>query len=95
MSKNALYNYYFAKEIDGADIKLHEQAIIECGDPAYAIEFAENISGADINALGSVILKSGTANYIERLSEETKFHYTTDLDTKEFKREKILSLIKK
>ena len=42
------WSYNFAKDIKGADIKAHEQVILELKKPQYSCWFARNIPKADI-----------------------------------------------
>ena len=51
-------SYYFAKNINGADIKAHGKVVIESKDLGLNYLFAKNIKGADIKAHEKVILES-------------------------------------
>ena len=53
--------YNFARDIPGADIKDHEQVIIEIKDLELSYFFARNVSGADIKAHEQVILSGKDA----------------------------------
>lgn len=55
----ALYSYYFAKEVKGANIKAHEQNILKLNDPYASYLFAKDIASADLKAHGKVIKNSG------------------------------------
>lgn len=49
-SKNCFYNYLFAYEIEGADVREHGRVVIESGNQYYNNLFATDIPGADIDA---------------------------------------------
>ena len=53
----------FARDIKGADVRAHEQAIINSGDPKWNYKFARYIAGADVKAHEQVVFKYG--NQIE------------------------------
>ena len=38
--KSSILSYFFADKIEGADIKAHEQVIIDSKDPKYNYDFA-------------------------------------------------------
>ena len=48
--------YEFARDIHGADIKAHEQVILELKSGYYSYYFARDIKGADIKAHELVLL---------------------------------------
>jgi len=55
--------YEFARDIHGADIKAHEQVILELKSGYYSYYFARDIKGADIKAHEKVILELRDPNY--------------------------------
>lgn len=57
-SKNAMYNFYYARDIEGADIKSHEDVVLEANNPHYSILFMAFIPNADIKKHSQIILKS-------------------------------------
>ncbi len=56
--KDLRYNYCFANDIPGADIRAHGRVIIESKDPEWNYVFARDIPGADVLAHGQVIIES-------------------------------------
>ncbi|MBR9682045.1 MAG: hypothetical protein GOV00_04610 [Candidatus Altiarchaeota archaeon] len=58
LPKDHELNYLIARDVKGADIKKHGDAIIESGHPNYNFVYAENIEGADILKHGEVVIKS-------------------------------------
>ena len=59
---------YYAKDIEGAPVKLLEDAIIKSGSLEYQYEFAKDVKGANIDRLESAIISSGSAEYIFRFA---------------------------
>lgn len=57
-SKDPRWNYLFACNIKGADIKAHGQVVIDSKDPRWNYDFACNIKGADVKAHGQVVIDS-------------------------------------
>ena len=57
--------YYFARDIKGADIKVHEKVILELKDPEYSYYFAQDISGANIEEHFKIILNSGDKHWLD------------------------------
>ena len=55
--------YEFARDIPGADIKAHEQAILELKDLEHSFWFAKDVLGADIKAHEKVILELKDSKY--------------------------------
>ena len=53
------WSYLFARYVPGADIKAHEQAILEIKDPKYSYWFAQDIPGANIEEHFKLIYNSG------------------------------------
>ena len=62
LKKPELY-FWFARYIAGADVKAHEQIVINSGDPEYNYKFARDIIGEDVKAHEQVVFKYG--NQIE------------------------------
>jgi hypothetical protein len=56
-------NYIFVRDVKGADVRAHGQAIINSGDPKWNYLFAEGVKGADVKAHEQVVFKYG--NQIE------------------------------
>ncbi len=50
-SNNENLSYYFAKEVEGANINAHEQIVLNGEDYATCFYFARDIEGADKEAL--------------------------------------------
>ena len=61
-SKCALWNYFFVKDVEGADIKAHEKVIIESKDPELNYKFVRDVKGADVMAHGRVIVEDSRFN---------------------------------
>ena len=57
--KNPKLSYWFALNINGANVRAHGQAIINSGDPEWNYKFAKDIKGSDVRAHGRVIINSG------------------------------------
>lgn len=53
-----MWNYKFAKEVKGADVKAHEKAIIESKNLEWNYNFAKDVKGADVKAHGNVVIES-------------------------------------
>ena len=68
--------YNFARYIPGADIKAHENAILELKDPRYSCWFAEDIPEANIEKHFKLILNSGDKYYLNRFIEKVKYKGT-------------------
>ncbi len=62
LKKPELY-FWFAKNVKGADVKAHGQAIINSCNPEWNYKFARDIIGADVKAHEQVVFKYG--NQIE------------------------------
>ena len=56
--KNVVLSYFFAKNVDGADVIAHGKVIIESKDPAWNYFFASEIKGADIKAHEKAVIES-------------------------------------
>ena len=56
-------SYYFSRNVSGADIKAHEQIILNLKDPEYCCLFTKDVSGADIKAHEQVILEIKDPQY--------------------------------
>ena len=69
-------SYDFAKYIPGADIKAHEQVILELKDLRYSFYFAKYISGANIEEHFKLILNSGDKNYLNRFIKDVNYKGT-------------------
>ncbi len=57
LKKPELY-FWFAKNVKGADVKAHGQAIINSCNPEWNYKFARDIIGADVKAHGQAIINS-------------------------------------
>ena len=68
--------YSFARYIPGADIKAHENAILELKDPKYSCWFAEDIPEANIEEHFKVILNSGDKYYLNLFIKYVKYKGT-------------------
>ncbi len=68
--KDPKYNYMFAKDIPGADIRAHAQAIIESKDSEYNYMFAKDIPGADIKAHAQAIIESKDPLYNYKFAKD-------------------------
>lgn len=55
-SKNPIYNYIFARNVNGADTKALEKVVLESKNPEWNIEFAREIKGADLFAHRKVVM---------------------------------------
>ena len=64
-SKDPEWNYCFAKNVKGADVKDHEKVVLESKNPRLSYCFAKDIKDADVMAHGRVIVenKDSTFNY--------------------------------
>jgi len=56
--------YHFARYIPGANIKAHEQVILEIKDPLFSYCFAKDIPEANIEEHFKVILNSGDKKWL-------------------------------
>ena len=57
--------YNFAKNIPKADIKAHENAILELKDPQYSCCFGKYIPGANIEEHFKVVFNSGNKYWFD------------------------------
>ncbi len=44
-------SYWFAKNIEGSNIKAHEQIVLESKNPKWCYKFARDVKGSDIDSL--------------------------------------------
>ena len=65
-------SYYFACDIEGSNIKAHEQVVLESKDPEWCYYFALNIKEANIKALEQVVLESKKTVWCRLFSENIK-----------------------
>ena len=68
--------FYFARDIPGADIKAHEQAILEIKNPHYSFWFARDIVRANIEEHFKVILNSGDKEWLNLFIEKINYKNT-------------------
>ena len=68
--------YNFALNIPGADIKAHEQVILELKDLFYCFNFAKNIPGAKIEEHFKIILNSRDKFWLNRFIEYVNYKNT-------------------
>jgi len=59
------WSYDFALKIPGADIKAHEQVILELKNPESSCYFAANIPGANIEEHFKVVFNSGNKYWFD------------------------------
>ena len=69
-------SYRFALKIPGADIKAHEQVILEFKDPKYSCWFARDIPRANIEEHFKVIYNSGNKFWLDWFIEEVNYKGT-------------------
>ena len=55
----SIFNYLFAKDIPGANIKVQEQAVLKCRNPEFSYQFVKDIPGADMESHQKVIIENG------------------------------------
>ena len=60
-----IWSYFFARDILNADIKAHEQVILELKKPEYSCWFARNIAKADIEEHFKVVFNSGNKEWFK------------------------------
>ena len=68
--------YNFAKNIPKADIKAHEQVILELKDPEYSCWFAEDIIGANIEEHFKLVYNSGDKYWFNYFIEHVNYKNT-------------------
>jgi len=72
-SKITHYCYYFAREINGANIKALEEIVLESKDPYYCYWFARDVKKSNKEALFKVILEYGDKDWINNFLEKVDF----------------------
>ena len=70
--KNPKLSYWFALNINGANVRAHGQAIINSGDPEWNYKFAKDIKGSDVNAHGQAIINSGDLKWNYEFAKDIK-----------------------
>ncbi len=71
-SKDPIYNYRVACDIEYADRKKHEEVVLEAKNPKFSFLFALNVPGADKKAHEQVIIESGNPEYAYRFALNEK-----------------------
>jgi len=59
------WSYYFALYVPGADIKAHEQIILELKNPQYSYWFAKDTLEANIEEHFKIVYNSGDKDCLE------------------------------
>ena len=70
------WSYYFALDIPKADIKAHEQIILELKDSEYCYRFAKNIPGANIEEHFRVVFNSGDKDWLDWFIKQVNYKGT-------------------
>lgn len=70
-SKDPEWNFYFARDIKGADVLAHGQVVIASKDPELNYLFARDVKGADILAHAQILYEENQY-YFEQLIKELK-----------------------
>ena len=71
-----IWSYCFAKHIHEADIKAHEQVILEIKDPQSSFHFAKYISEENVEEHFKVILNSGSKVWLDCFIKEVNYKGT-------------------
>ena len=90
--KNPKLSYWFALNINGANVRAHGRVIINSRDPEWNYKFAKNVKESDINTHEQIIIKNGDpcynymfARYIEgsnvRAHEQVVFKYGNQIES--------------
>ena len=72
LESKTIWSYHFAKNISGANLKAHEQVILELNQPNWCFYFAADIPGANIEEHYKVVLNYGNQEYIEKFNKFIK-----------------------
>ena len=70
------WSYRFSKDILGADIKAHENVILELKYPEFSFFFARDIPGANIEGHFKVVFNSGNKFWLNRFIKEVNYKNT-------------------
>ena len=71
-----IWSYDFARDISGADIKAHEQVILEFKEPQLSFLFAKDIPGANIEEFFKIILNSGDKLWLYEFIKKVNYKGT-------------------
>lgn len=72
-SKSVEHNYLIAKNVEGLDAgqrAIHENIVIESGDPEFCYLYAKNVKTANIKALEETLLEAKSAKYSYLFAKE-------------------------
>ena len=61
--KNPKLSYWFALNINGANVRAHGRVIINSRDSEWNYKFAKNVKESDINTHEQIIIKNGDPCY--------------------------------
>ena len=81
-AKNPGLCYKYALNIEGTDIKGHEQVILDSGNVEWCYKFAKDIKNANVKALEQVVFNSNNLEYITLFALEVKGADIASLATK-------------
>ena len=70
------WSYAFVISIKGADIKAHENVILELKDPEYSCYFAKYILGANIEEHFKVVFNSRKKDWLDFFIEKINYKGT-------------------
>ena len=70
------WSYLFALYVPGADIKAHEQVILELKNPEFSCWFAADIPGANIEEHFKVIFNSEDEDSLNEFIKEVNYKNT-------------------
>ena len=68
--------YDFARNIRGADIKAHEQVILELKDPQFSCYFVRYVPEANIEEHFKIVYNSGDKFWLDRFIKEVNYKGT-------------------
>ena len=70
--KDPQLSYAFARWVVGADVKKHEQVILDSGNLEWNLKFAKDVEGADIKSHEKIIIDSRNPEWCFRFATEVK-----------------------
>jgi len=76
LASKSYYSFYFARDIKGADIKKHEDIILNIDDNRWSFLFAKSVKGANIEKHFKKIFHSKDQLYINLFIEQVNYKGT-------------------